>query len=75
MVNKNYFKLVKSLFISNYKMVILFNLNIMHEKCLKSIDKEQLFLYHNDSTNCQHFIYNMFKTSELMNLMIKEFIM
>ena len=35
-------------------MVILFNLNIMHEKCLKSIDKEQLFLYHNDSTNCQH---------------------
>ena len=28
-----------------------------------------------DSTNCQHFIYNMFKASELMNPMIKEFVM
>jgi len=75
MVDKNYFKSAKSLFISNYNTVTPFNLNTMHERCLESIGKEQLFLYRGDSTNCQHFIYNMFKASDLMNPMIKEFVM
>ena len=40
MVNKNYFKSAKSLFISNYNTITLFNLNTMHERCLESIEKE-----------------------------------
>ena len=74
-VDKNYFRSAKSLFISNYKDVVPFNLNTMHERCLELIGPEEMFLYRGGTTNCQHFIFNMFKASDLMNPVISEFVM
>ena len=51
------------------------DLNVMHKRCLEDIGPEKMFLYRGDSTNCQHFIYNMFNSSGLMNNAIKEFVM
>ena len=75
MVDRNYFRSAKTIFISNYRTVIPFNLNTMHQRCLELIGPEEMFLYRGDSTNCQHFIYNMFKASQLMNKDIEGFVM
>ena len=34
MVDRNYFRSAKTIFISNYRTVIPFNLNTMHQRCL-----------------------------------------
>jgi hypothetical protein len=39
------------------------------------IGHERMFLYCGDSYKCQHFIYQMFISSGLMNVMMQEFFM
>jgi hypothetical protein len=76
LIDKNYFKNAKSIYVSQYsENRPPFNLNTMHEQCLVNIGPERMFLYRSDSYNCQHFIYQMFISSGLMNDMMQEFIM
>ena len=88
MVNKNIMKNCRSIYISpslfqtSLKNIQIserragrLDLNVMHQRCLEDIGPEKMFLYRGDSTNCQHFIYNMFNSSGLMNNAIKEFVM
>jgi hypothetical protein len=71
LINKNYFKNAKSIYVSLYlENCPSFNLNTMHERCLVNIEPERMFFYHGDSYICQHFIYQMFISSGLMNDMM-----